>query len=158
MWKCTPLLLVALLADAGCALIIPGHFWRIYGDARGVLLASDTPEVRQLIKDEDAREEEVSHFWREGHTREERVQRIGEMRMHPDRYPPGRSSFLSAMAQAGGMVVPSNSYCEVIEWSKSKCGKSPVETAVYVRVRVTTGRSRGATGWACNAYVKQEFP
>lgn len=142
----------------GCAFILPSHFYRLYDHGAGVLLVSDTPEVRQMIADEDAREEQINRFWREPHSAEERKERIRQMIHNPNEFPSGRQNFLAAMARAPGIVVPTRSYCEVIERSKSKCADSPIATAVYEKVRITTGRERGQQGWICETDVHSNFP
>ena len=111
-----------------------------------------------MIADEDAREEEVGRFFRTSHTMEEGVQHIKDMLEHPDRYPPGRTKFLEDMAALPGVFVPGGSYCNVVERSKSTCGRTPVETSTYLLIQVTTGRARGQQGWVCESRVQQQFP
>lgn len=153
------LTVVALISSTGCAFILPGRFWRLDGDSKApVALVTDSPEVRRLLAKEDAREDEVSRFFREPHTGREGFQRLDDMRQHPDQYPPGRTEFLRAMSQMAGISVPGRSYCDLIERSKSKCGPSPISTAVFVLVRVTTGRSKGKSGWICQGDMQQQFP
>jgi hypothetical protein len=148
-----------LISSAGCAFILPGRFWRLNGDSKvPVTLITDSPEVRRLLDEEDAREEEVSRFFREPHSREDGNAHVKDMALQPDQYPPGRSEFLKAMSQMPGISVTGRSYCELIERTKSKCGASPIETAVFVLVRVTTGPSRGKRGWICQTQVQQQFP
>jgi hypothetical protein len=49
-----------LISSTGCALLLPGRFWRLDSSSKtGILLVSDSPEVRHVIGAEDAREEEV---------------------------------------------------------------------------------------------------
>jgi hypothetical protein len=144
---------------AGCAFILPGRFWRLNGHSKApVTLITDSPEVRRMLAEEDAREEEVSRFWREPHTREEGIAHIRDMASHPDQYPPGRTEFLKAMSQMSGISVAGTSYCDLVERSKSKCGRLPIETAVYMLVRVTTGSSKGKQGWICEDAVQPQFP
>jgi hypothetical protein len=80
------------------------------------------------------------------------------MMQHPDQYPPGRKDFLEAMARMPGVYVPVRSYCDIVERSKSTCGVSPIETATYVRIHVTTGPSRGQEGWVCSNLVPGQWP
>jgi hypothetical protein len=148
------------LSSSGCTLLNPNRQNWIYGGSprAQVLLAYDSPEVRRLLADEDAREYEVNRFWQDKHTPEERGNRTVDMMIHPERYPPGRSDFLEAMANLPGFSVPSKSYCRVLESSKSTCGRTPIETAFYVLVRVTTGPARGKKGWVCSSNAPQLFP
>jgi hypothetical protein len=108
--------------------------------------------------EEDAREEVVQRFFREPHTKKEGMEHIKEMLQHPEQYPPQRTEFLTAMAQMPGVSVPGKSYCNIIERSKSRCGRSPLETATIVLVQVTTGPSHGQRGWVCENLVRQQFP
>lgn len=150
---------VLLIGSTGCAFLLPGRFWRLTGgSSTQILLASDTPEIRQLIADENAREDEVRRFFREPHTQEEGIEHVKDMMRHPDQYPPGRTEFLKAMAQMPGLNVPGKSYCEIIERSKSTCGRFPLETATFVLVQVTTGPSHGQRGWVCQNVVQGQFP
>src|ERR1051326_4298075 len=104
-----------------------------------VVLAYDSSEVRKLLADEDTREYEINHFWREKHTDEQAAHRFEDMRKNPELYPPGRLQFLAAMANMPGFAVPVKSYCSIIQRSKSTCGDFPDETVVYVLIKVTSG-------------------
>jgi hypothetical protein len=153
--------LAALLlgSSTGCALLLPGRDWQLTGSSNTrTLLVSDSPAVRKLITEEDAREEIVSRFFRQPHTQEEGSERIKDMMRYPDQFPPGRSAFLTAMTQMPGTYVPGKSYCKIIERSKSRCGRSPLETAIYLLVEVTTGSSRRQRGWVCENVVGGGFP
>jgi hypothetical protein len=93
-----------LASSTGCALLLPGRNWQLAGSSNmRILLATDSPTVRQLIAEEDAGEAIVSRFFREPHTKEEGVEHIKDMTHHPDQYPPGRPEFLKAMAQMPGV-------------------------------------------------------
>ncbi len=120
--------LAALLlgSSTGCALLLPGRDWRLTGSSNTrTLLASDSPAIRKLPAEEDAHKEVVSRFFREPHTQEESIEHMKDMLQHPDQYPPGRPEFLKAMAQMPGVYVPGRSYCDIIEQSKSRCGRRP---------------------------------
>jgi hypothetical protein len=150
---------IALISSTGCAFILPGRFYRLNGELKApVMLLTDSPDIRRLLADEDAHEEEVSRFFREPHTKEESFQRLEDMRQHPDQYPPGRTEFLKAMTQMPGISVAGRSYCDLIERSKSKCQPSPAVASLYVLVQVTTGSSRGKRGWICEYFVQPQFP
>jgi hypothetical protein len=151
---------IVISLSLGCALLNPNRQNWIYGNSPNaqVLLLYDSPEVRRLLADENAREGEINRFWRDKHTQEEGVKRIHDMARHPEQYPPGRSKFLEDMAKMTGFYVPSKSYCRILEGSESKCGRLPIETAVYMLVRVTTGPLRGKQGWVCSSNAPQLFP
>jgi hypothetical protein len=149
------------LGLSACTLINPSRQSWIYSGSSDapVLLAYDSPEIRRLLADENAREEEVNDsFWRSKPTREDGIKRIQDMSMHSERYPPGRQEFMNTMKNMPAFSVPAKSYFTVIESSKSRCGCMPVETLSYVFVRVTTGPSRGKQGWACGGYYQLFFP
>jgi hypothetical protein len=151
-------LLIGSIGSTGC-IFLASRGWRITGNSKmQVLLVSDSPEVRRLIADEDAGEEEVNRFWREHHSAEEIHQRLMDMAQHPERYPPGRSEFLETMTHMPGVYVEGRSYCSVIVRSKSTCGRLPIETASYLLVRISTGPSRGKEGWICESKVAGQFP
>jgi hypothetical protein len=151
---------VIALGLSACTLFNPNRQDWIYSGSSNsqVLLAYDSPEIRRLLADEDAREEEFKQFWRDKHTPKDADQRIRDEHMHPERYPPGRQEFLRAVTNMPGFAVASKSYCRVIERSKAGCGPHSNDGSVYVLVRVTTGRSRGKTGWVCNSNAPGFFP
>lgn len=124
----------------------------------GSFLISDSPEVRRLLADQDARQYDSDRFWREKHTVEEGSERIRDMGKHPEQYPPGRTEFLKAMLAMPGFLIPGSPYCDVVERSRSKCGALPIETAVYVLIKITTGPSRGKEGWVCDNRAPGLFP
>jgi hypothetical protein len=138
-------------------IINPNRQSWIYGGSSNaeVLLVFDSPAVRKLLTDENNREDEVNRSWRGNHTQDEIIKHYQDMMRHPEQYPPGRSEFLGAMVKMPGLYVASKSYCRVLERSQSRCGARPIETSVYALVRVTTGASRGATGWVCDGSIQQ---
>jgi hypothetical protein len=151
-----PIILI-FLSSSGCMIFNPDRQYSIHGAGSNasVILVFDSPVVRKLVSDENVREEGVNRSWQGTHTNEERIKRVQDMGRHPEKYPPGRSEFLGAMANMPGIYVPSKSYCRVLERSESKCGPTPIHTSVYVLVRGTTGRSRGTTGWVCDGNVQK---
>lgn len=151
---------VVLATSTGC-LVFSDRYWRWrlggYSNTQ-IALISDSPDVRRLLAEEDTREEPVIQFWREPHTQEEGKRRVEDMIQHPDQYPLGGPDFLHAMSQMPTVSVPDKSYCDVVERSKSKCGRLPIETATYVLVQVTSGKSKGQRGWICESQVQGLFP
>jgi hypothetical protein len=154
------LLATALVAGCeGCLPFSPRFDAQVGGISNSpATLISDSPEVRRLLGEEDAREETVSQFWREHPTEEEGRRRVEDMIQHPDEYPPRRNEFLKTMTGMPGMAVPGRSYCDIIERSKSTCGRLPTETATYVLVQVTTGPSKGQSGWVCQQQLRLLLP
>jgi hypothetical protein len=128
---------VIALGLSACMLINPNRQSWIYSGSPDApaLLAYDSLEIRRLPANEDAREEQVNDsFWRNKPTQEDGIKRIQDMSTHPERYPPGRQEFVMAMTNMPGFSVPSKSYFTVVESSKSRCGRMPFETLVYVPV------------------------
>jgi hypothetical protein len=132
----------AIVSSPGCAVVYkselylffrPRGFYQLTGTSNtGVTLISDSPDVRRLLTEE------------------------GEP--YPDRDPRGRKDFLRSMSQLAGITVPGGSYCDLIERSESRCGPSPIYTASYVLVQVTTGPSKGQRGWMCETSARRTFP
>jgi hypothetical protein len=143
--------MLAVAALSGCAIFNPNRQFRVYEDLpnAGARLVLDTPEVRRLLADEDAREEALNRFWKNQHSTKEGDARVQDMMAHPDSYPPGRTTFLAAMVSAPGFYVPQKSYCKIVQSSQSRCSVSPIETRIYKLVRNTSGLSRGKEGWVC---------
>jgi hypothetical protein len=153
--------IIISLSSSGCTLFNPNRQNWIYDGGAPkarVFVVYDSPQVRRLLADEDAREYEVSRFWRDKHSQEGGTKRIQDMALHPENYPPGRPEFLKAMVNMPGFYVPSKSYCRIIERSKSGCGPRPLETSPYILVRITTGPFRGNTGWVCENNTPGFFP
>jgi hypothetical protein len=139
----------AVAGLSGCMFNPNRQFW-VYGGSptAQVRLVVDTAEVRRLLANEDAGEEVVDRFWSQ-HSRIEGQERVKDMAAHPDLYPPGRATFLTAMANASGFYVPGKSFCIIVQSSKSRCGSSPFHTIFYRLVRITSGPARGKEGWVC---------
>lgn len=57
--------------------------------------------------------------------------------------------FIAALAAQPSNLVAQNSYVQVLERSRASCARDPRVTDVYVRVRITSGPSRGKEGWLC---------
>jgi hypothetical protein len=160
VWLILCLVAPVIVGCEGCLVFSDRYWkWRLAGSLNSsITLISDSPEVRHLLAEEDAREEAVSQFWREPHTKEEGRRHVEDMIQHPDAYPPGRTEFLKAMSLMPKVTVPGRSYCDVIEQSKSKCGRLPLETASYVLVQITSGPANGSGGWVCRQQVQPLFP
>jgi hypothetical protein len=138
----------------GCALLNPGSA-KLYPAPPNsrVFLITDSQEVRQLLADEDAREDDVNRFYREKHSAEAGRLRIEDMLKHPELYPPGRPAFLKTMLSLPGFEIKGTPWCFYVQESKSTCDRSPIATAHYVLVQVTSGPSSGKQGWICSEYA-----
>jgi len=151
--KFSSLAVIILMITAGCA-AFKARFSSITAD-RPVRLVLDSPEVRQLIARQEAfqpRERaEIDHF-KKDRDRERTDDAAGPLReslQHPERYIPERTAFLDAMAQAPGVIVPGKSYCRILARSEAMCSRQPYYNPTYLKVRITSGPSKGQEGWAC---------
>jgi len=115
----------------------------------------DSPEIRRLVSDQEGRQAEVDRFWREGHTSEEKNQRIRDMAKQPDYFPPGRKEFLEAMASAPSLTVPGKTRAKVVEISKARCLSDAFSTITFIRVLISGKKPPGGTEvWLCrNPYA-----
>jgi len=83
---------------------------------------------------------------------------MNEMRQHPAQYLGGRLNLLDWMALQAGGVVEGQQYFRLLEQSAVGCDLVPIPSAVFVRVRVSTGPLAGHEGWACSLDVQPRFP
>jgi len=65
-----------------------------------------------------------------------------------------RRKLLSEMARQPGVTVTGEQYFRIIEESPAGCADDPVTTSNYLKVRATTGPSKGSEGWACSRDVQ----
>ncbi len=136
------------------------NYEKITDRTRSVRLILDSVEVQHLI----SRQESLSSRDRQEIDRyTQDVLRLAPECMHPGdtcprleelekngaRYIPERVAFLDAMATEPGFSVPPNSYCRVVQRSPARCTKNPHYTPTFVKVRITTGPSKGKEGWGC---------
>ena len=84
----------------------------------------------------------------------QQVQLTIDMRAHPKRYMAERSKLIETMAQQAGILVTGEQYFRILEESPAGCADDPVTTSNYLRVRVSTGPSKGSEGWACSRDVQ----
>lgn len=78
-WLLLSTTVVICLVFSGCAFLNPNRQFWVYGGSptAQVRLVFDTPEVRRILADEDAREEDLNRFWREKHTQEDGKREFG---------------------------------------------------------------------------------
>jgi hypothetical protein len=65
-----------------------------------------------------------------------------------------RRRLLDAMARQPGVLVAGEQYFRILEQSSVGCADDPITTSNFLRVRVTTGPSKGLEGWACSRDVQ----
>jgi hypothetical protein len=116
-------------------------------------LVADSPEVRRMLGDAAAQDERFL-LARRKLTREQGIQLTGEMLNHPERYMAERDKLLDAMRRQPGVIVTGQQYFRLIEQTQARCGPGPTDTAIFWKVRVVTGPSKGAEGWACSRDVQ----
>jgi hypothetical protein len=114
---------------------------------------ADSPQVRRLLS-EAANLEAEKHRSRQALPDPQQVQLTIDMRAHPKRYMAERSKLIETMAQQAGILVTGEQYFRILEESPAGCADDPVTTSNYLRVRVSTGPSKGSEGWACSRDVQ----
>ncbi len=117
----------------------------------------DSPEVRGLIASQEMSEvaewQNVQRIVREANSARRRQGPLDEeLALHPERYIPKRLAFAEAMKrQPTVQAVAQNSYCRFLQRSRASCLNQPIPAGDhhYVRIRITSGPSKGQEGWAC---------
>ncbi len=143
------------VAVCGCDFLNPNR--QLKTQDRPVRLIMPSPTVNQLLSHQRTQDEEVARFWREPHSNEEGIRRVQELQTNPERYYPGRSAFLLAMAQQPGESVPASSYLRLLENSNVKCS-NPLYTTNFIKVMVTSGPLVNRVGWVCEDDVFRAGP
>jgi hypothetical protein len=75
-----------------------------------------------------------------------------ELFLHPERFIPKRFAFLERMRrQPVASAVARSSYIRFLKRTKASCDDDLVlpQNRIYVRIRITSGPSKGQEGWAC---------
>lgn len=116
-------------------------------------LVADSPEVRRLLAAAPSRDMERDNF-QKGRTQEEQIQLNLEMTKHPEQYLADRMSLIDSIGRQRGVLVEGQQYFRVLEQSDVGCDLIPIHSAVYIRVRVTTGPHKDREGWACDLDVQ----
>ena len=116
-------------------------------------LVADSAEVRHLLAEAANRETETDRLRRELPD-QQLIQLTIDMREHPERYMVERRKLLDTMGRQPGVFVTGEQYFRILEQSPAGCADDPVTTSNYLRVRVTTGPSKGSEGWACSRDVQ----
>ncbi len=127
-------------------------------DTGPVRLILDSAEVQQLISQQESfgpkEREELDHYGQDLHRFGPECDRqpTGEAcRRLEDgaQYIPERVAFLKQMGREPAVLVATKSYCRVLKRSSAICRPSPIENPAFVKVRITTGPSKGTEGWGC---------
>jgi hypothetical protein len=124
----------------------------IGGRSRGpIRTVVDSPEIRQLISQEEKRQDEADRFlYRENVSREEKLRRFRDLLAHPDQMLPGHRDFLYAMAKAPSLTIPGKTRARVLEESKARCLPDGVSTITFVRFIINGKKPPGGTEvWLC---------
>jgi hypothetical protein len=122
----------------------------------------DTEEVHQLILRQDAfaakERKEIELYFRDiiplgqaldREQTNEAFRRYDQVKKNAAQYIPERVAFLDALARASTVQVAPNSYCRVLQRSEAICSSTPELNPSFVKVRITTGQSKGQEGWGC---------
>lgn len=139
-------LISILAAMCGCDFLNPNK--QIMTKDVPIHLIDPNPEVEHLLSVQLAEDVEADRFWHQGHSKEDGIGRIEQIRTHPESLYPGRKTFLSAMAAQPAESLPANSYVRLLENSNVKCS-DPLLTTKFIKVRVTSGSLEGHVGWIC---------
>lgn len=116
-------------------------------------LIADSPEVRRRLAQAPSRDVEREQI-QKGRAWDEQLQLMEEIRQHPSQYLGARSDLLEWIGRQPGVVVEGEQYFRMLEQSSAGCDLLPIPSAMFIRVRVTTGPLAGREGWACNLDVK----
>jgi hypothetical protein len=106
-------------------------------------------EVARFFRDSGRIEKEVAQATRITDPNEARASRKRATLARAELYIPERVAFLGAMAALPGAMVPAGSYCRIVERSQAICSDIPMSNPDYIRVRITSGPSKGLQGWGC---------
>jgi hypothetical protein len=143
-WEIASLASIALLV--GCK---SERLWTTNNLQTEVRLVFDSPDVRLLIAAQE-RTDAAELRWLQGsQPHDERVHGVEDRRRHPQVYSPKLLPFIEAMAAKPGFAVRGGVACWLIESSRARCTPDPLDTQVYVKVRIVSGPNRDQEGWAC---------
>jgi hypothetical protein len=113
-------------------------------------VAVDSPEVRKLIGEEEARRDEEDRLVREMRTKDEKLQHIDDLIHDPDRMLPGHKEFLEAMVKAPAVTVDKKVRGKVLQISKARCLPDGISTVTFIRMVVVGKKPPGGTEvWVC---------
>jgi hypothetical protein len=141
--------ILLMLSAAGCRL----YYDCITRPGSVTKLVADSVEVRRLLAGAAGREAQAERSRREL-SNDQQVQLMNDMEARPERYMAERRKFLDSMGRQPGVFVAGEQYFRILEQSPAGCADDPVTTSNYLRVRVTTGPSKGSEGWACSRDVQ----
>ena len=136
---------------------------------RSVRLILDSAEVQNLISQQESfslrERQEIIHYFQdierlapECMRPGESCPRLEELERNREHCIPERVAFIDAMAKKPGVLAPPNSYCRVVQRSGAKCTKNPEYSSAFVKVRVSTGPSKGTEGWGCEEDIFHAWP
>ena len=143
-WLANSFALMLLLT--GCS---SRQVWVTSNLTRDVRIVSDSSDVRRLISTQERNDAPELRWLRGSQRREERIRGVNDRKSHPERYAPTMRLFLDAMAARPSFKIPGGTTCRLMELSQARCTPGPLDTLVYVKVRITEGSKRGEEGWAC---------
>jgi len=110
----------------------------------------DSPDVRKLISEEETRQDQEDHFYRERHTKEEKLQHADDLIKHADQVLPGHKDFVEAMAKVPAITVPGKARGKVLQISKARCLPDGTSTVTFIRVVVIGKKPPGQSEvWVC---------
>jgi hypothetical protein len=127
----------------------PSNDWETSNFVPEVRLISDSPEVRLLIEEQEKSDAAELEWLKAKQPRDERVRGVEDRRRNPERYAPTLRPFIAAMAAKPSFGVRGGTSCRIVERSHARCTSLPLDTLMYVKVRIMRGPNHGQEGWAC---------
>ena len=113
-----------------------------------IVLVADSLDSRQLIRAEESRNAAYLQTLRD----------VGYPAIEsPERYFPDHARFLAAITSAPHAEIPPRSYAREMERSTALCAR-PMETAVYIKIRLIMGPMAGSQGWVCESNITPLLP
>jgi hypothetical protein len=141
-------LLILSAAVDSCAYIDRNYENIVWGPASSTVhVASDGGNVRSLLSEAEIRDAEWARLSMPWGNQADYQRFVAD-------YMPLRHSLIDAMDRATGFGVAGGSYCRILERSHAQCESAAAfYSTTYVKIRVTTGASKGKEGWVCQGKV-----
>jgi hypothetical protein len=141
-------LVISALITVGCTLLDPDYA-SVTRENSITKLVADSPGVRKLLNEAAEHDATVKRSLKE-RPAEKQDLLIQELQKPSAQ----RRQLLDAISGQTGVVVTGKQYFRELERSTAGCDIYPISSATYVRVRVSTGPSKGREGWACSRDVQ----
>lgn len=142
-------LIAASLFGFGCRAFDPDYAY-ISTSELTTHLVLDSPSVERLLDRDDL----ISGKDWPHHTDQERLRGYQYVQEHVEEFRAERHVLLAAMANQPGFTVEGRQSFRLLRESSASCEPSgQSSSSIFILVRVSTGPSKGAEGWACTKDV-----